>query len=549
MVEEALRHLLAAGETEQAAAVVEQRIHALLDGDEWVTLERLLQRLPDDLIRSRPALLLAETWTSFIRDRWRDLPDRLAAATSLLDRAVLTAAPETVEALRGEADVFQAALQLDGAGRVAAARRALARLPAERRYVRGLAVLFLGLGLQEIGQRELAARELEEIVAAGDGRADGYQARALFGLAAIHIIAADMPAARRWATRHLMVSSEGGLSLGMAWANYGLGWVAYQWDELATAERHFAAVVHERRSVHGQVARDSIVGLALTLQAARRPAEAEALLAELDDFLHAVGDHVNVPTVEAVQARLALMGGDRAAVDRWLETADSGGQESLRLIVNPSLIRAQALLARGGAGDAAAAEALAGEVRARAEAAHATLRVIDAMALQALARAAADDDAAALDHLGRALALAEPGGLVRAFVDLGPPCADLLRRLGESRGESAYLRRLLAAFTDAPPAPPAVAAPSRMDRPPTAAPPPAAGAPALVEPLTRRELEVLACLAHQLTSIEIGTELAISPLTVKRHVQNICGKFGVITRRQAVRRAQSLGLLAELTPS
>jgi len=36
----------------------------------------------------------------------------------------------------------------------------------------------------------------------------------------------------------------------------------------------------------------------------------------------------------------------------------------------------------------------------------------------------------------------------------------------------------------------------------------------------------------------------ISPLTVKTHASNIYGKLGVTGRRQAIRTAQALGLLA-----
>jgi LuxR family maltose regulon positive regulatory protein len=66
---------------------------------------------------------------------------------------------------------------------------------------------------------------------------------------------------------------------------------------------------------------------------------------------------------------------------------------------------------------------------------------------------------------------------------------------------------------------------------------------ALIEQLTNREIEVLACLDHHLTSKEIAAELSISPLTVKRHISNLSGKLGVSSRRLAVRRARVLGLL------
>jgi LuxR family maltose regulon positive regulatory protein len=71
----------------------------------------------------------------------------------------------------------------------------------------------------------------------------------------------------------------------------------------------------------------------------------------------------------------------------------------------------------------------------------------------------------------------------------------------------------------------------------------AAEAQPLVEPLTPRELEVLALLARHLTNKEIAAELVISPVTVKTHTLNIYRKLDVRKRREAVERAQELNLL------
>ena len=65
----------------------------------------------------------------------------------------------------------------------------------------------------------------------------------------------------------------------------------------------------------------------------------------------------------------------------------------------------------------------------------------------------------------------------------------------------------------------------------------------LIEPLTDRELEILALLALGLTNREIGEHLYIAPGTVKAHTASIYGKLDVHSRMQAVARSQELGLL------
>lgn len=69
------------------------------------------------------------------------------------------------------------------------------------------------------------------------------------------------------------------------------------------------------------------------------------------------------------------------------------------------------------------------------------------------------------------------------------------------------------------------------------------GAPQEPEPLTRREVEVLAAVAAGLRNKEIGRQLRISTQTVKNHVHSILDKLGVGQRRQAVRLAYEHGLL------
>jgi LuxR family maltose regulon positive regulatory protein len=69
----------------------------------------------------------------------------------------------------------------------------------------------------------------------------------------------------------------------------------------------------------------------------------------------------------------------------------------------------------------------------------------------------------------------------------------------------------------------------------------------LVEPLTPRELEVLALLGRHLTNKEIAAGLVISPATVKSHTVSIYSKLDVHKRQQAVARARELGLLPPRT--
>ena len=64
-----------------------------------------------------------------------------------------------------------------------------------------------------------------------------------------------------------------------------------------------------------------------------------------------------------------------------------------------------------------------------------------------------------------------------------------------------------------------------------------------LEPLTERELAVLAELPSMRTNEEIAKEFYVSVNTIKSHLTRLYRKLGVGSRREAVRRGRELGLL------
>ena len=68
-------------------------------------------------------------------------------------------------------------------------------------------------------------------------------------------------------------------------------------------------------------------------------------------------------------------------------------------------------------------------------------------------------------------------------------------------------------------------------------------ASALAEPLSERELEILAHVARGESNREISAALVIAEGTVKNHVTSILGKLGVADRTQAALKARELRLI------
>ncbi|KXK62488.1 hypothetical protein AWW66_07985 [Micromonospora rosaria] len=194
----------------------------------------------------------------------------------------------------------------------------------------------------------------------------------------------------------------------------------------------------------------------------------------------------------------------------------------------------------GGAAEPAVAlarmEVLAGDQRAAARALPAwdgpdaerlPLPVrLDAGLLDAVLARAGGDERRAGRLLERLLDLAAPQGYRRVFTQAVPGVRDLLAgHLDSGTAHWATVTDLLQAV-DAP-----------------AGRAPAEPVPGLAEPLTERELTILRYLQSILSNVEIAGELSVSVNTVKTHVRNIYRKLDATRRREAVRRARDLHLI------
>ena len=142
------------------------------------------------------------------------------------------------------------------------------------------------------------------------------------------------------------------------------------------------------------------------------------------------------------------------------------------------------------------------------------------MVLQAAALEAYGDKDQAVHLLLDVLMLAEPGGFIRTFVDEGLPMAHLLSETAAHGRMPDSIGKLLAIFK----------AEDQKREATSSLPPPTQS---LIEPLSRREVEVLQLIAQGLSNQEISERLVLSLETVKGHNKKIFGKLQVQRRTEA----------------
>lgn len=532
----AVEHALAGKDFPRAARLIEAVAEGLLMHGQALTLLRWLEALPRETILERPVLGTLKGLSLIMCGR---PPEEAAGLYQELADA------GSLEAFQGEAATLQAllaVLQGRAADGIRLGEEALRCLPAERSFFRSLAADGLGMAYTLTGNVEAAARAFEQVVEIST-RSDNVMMTlmALTNLAGLRYVQGQMRLAVHTCRQVVDLASQriGRQTPMLGKTMLNLGEMLREQGDLDAAEQYLgeAARMMEFFSEIGlplawlalariRMNRRDWPGAQAYIDQARQRAQASRSTL-MDDRL-----------VDVMQARTWLARGDLDPVQEWAHRlglldrppaevfAEAARNASLNELFQAEYLAVVRLVLAQGQPERAL-EMLA-FLQDLVEKRSFQRRIIEILALKARALHQKGDLDQALQELARALALAEPEGYQRTFVDEGEPMARLLYQ-AVARGISPeYAGRLLAALAqESPQAPPAGKAPAGD----------------LVEPLSERELEVLGLIAEGLSNGEIASRLYISLSTVKGHTTNIFGKLGVKNRTQAVARARSLGLL------
>src|SRR5690349_3513672 len=549
--DEAIRHALAADEKEWAARLVEEHFDTVFNlRGEQATIQAWLPALLEDLVRSRPRLLLAQAQMASMRGDLATMEPLLEAAERVIDRADKepfqpSTGPEgsllvNARAMLALQRSYAAQLRGDAAATAALTREAMEQLGENELMLSSAVQGFQAMAEWLHGRLAAAAEAFEASI--GWWRREGQVTTAwgYYCLARLHRGQGRLDAAAATCERALEAAGQPGPRLRPAAgpAVVGLGEVAYQRDDLDRALEYVnQGITLCRRFVHTPPLAAGLVTLAWIREAAGDRREARDAMAEAESA--SAGPSGLLNPVPAQRARLLLAQGDVAGVAQWVGDCGLDPGDQPNYPNEPGhLVLARLLLARG---DAAAAGALLDRLDAAAARQQRTGSVIEIRAIRAMAFAALGDEAGATAALTSALELGWPQGYIRVFTDEGPAMAAVLGMLiaaqrsdqRAARIPLTCLARLQRAFGDGQPAGGPAGGRAAADP----------RVPRLIEQLTSRELEVLAMLAAGWSNQGIASYLVISLDTVKKHVSHLMGKLGAANRTEAVARGRELGLI------
>lgn len=520
---EAIGHALEGQAWVEAMRLIAGMSTLLAARGEQATLQRWLEALPEDTLRTHPSLCVWYAWT-LLFNRHIGACERplLVAETAYQatgDRQIL-----------GEIYNVRSAIAYFGgemAIAVGYARDALRNLPVTAGFQRAIGALYMYHGAMHQGKVVDAAQALGEARAIITAPSTVDAALLVSSIprdvqlaqAALHLRLGELRAAEVL-YQDILQSADDRLRSQIA-AHLGLGRVLRAWNDLPAAELHARCGLELCQTIGEALSLpDAYAMLALVQRAQGCTEDALETLNAAIKCAAEVGRRSVFHDMRAHQAGVWLVQGRVAEAFNWAQQSELSLEDTPpydQLNEYLTLVRIRIVQGR--------AQIVLPALQRLLHAASADGRrhdVLEVLVLTALAYQSTGMVERALTFLERALVLAQPHGYVRLFIDEGAPMAALLGRAAGQSTMPAEIQRLLSAFGAAPlPANPA---------PPT-------------EALSSREHEVLALIAAGASNLEIAQRLGLSLHTVKKHVSNLYGKLGVSSRTQAIATGHQFALL------
>jgi LuxR family maltose regulon positive regulatory protein len=571
-LDNAIRHALAAEDFTRAADLIELVFPGMNRSRQFTTLLGWLKALPDELVRLRPVLSTEYALVSMscgelggveprLRDaeRWLEMisatgehPESPAAEMVVVDKEEFRRVPGMIPLIRAA----QALARNDMPETLKNARRVL-DLALENDY------LMLGGAASQMGLVAWASGDLDTArQMTADGMANVWKAGYISPAIGGAIVLADIQIAQG-CLHEAMTTYERGLQWalapvaparavpGAADMYVGMSNLHYEHNDLNTAMQNLltsqalgelAGLQQNPYRWRAAMARIRIV---------QGDLDGALDLLEQAERLYDGAFSPNVRPVAARKTRVWVAQGRLGEALGWAREQGLSVENELSYLREfDHITLARVLLARyqsdHAEGSIAGVMGLLERLLKAAEEGGRQGSVIEILLLQAMAYHAQADLPAALLPLQQALALAEPEGYVRMFLDEGSNMLQLLRQASAREIMPGYTNKLLAAF-EAEQRPVLAASPAKSEDKPALAPVlPQAGhrdGEPLIEPLSQRELKILQLIAQGLSNREISERLFLALDTIKGHNRKIFDKLQVQSRTEAIARARESGLL------
>jgi LuxR family maltose regulon positive regulatory protein len=532
-----IEHFIKANDIESAIQFLKDKRQGLLNQAQWQTLEKLIKLFPAGILEKDPSLLLTKTWVMIYQGKAFEAFELLPTIKSLLGKK--TGDDSYHKNLYGELQVINAwksyNIHYDFDLTSQQSNSALKNLHRDNLYPQGIAWIFRAAALQAMGKYNKALSGIYERL---EETSDNVlNSSLLLILNYIYWLEADLSNLKGSAEHLERIGLKQGHLETITNSHFFSGIAYYSQNELDRAVEILEHAFENRFYTIGIHHINISCALAFVYQETGRAEQALDIMNAISEFAMNKGNPYFILLRKAAEADVNWRQGNEAQAVHWAEKIEDMPLVPFSNFFSPQLPLLKILIYHRSGESRKRAAALLDELEAFLKRGHNRRFLIDIYALKAMLEYDLGNSGQAFTTLRESLQIAEPGGFIRPFLDLGPKMATLLNDFAKQSAAVGYAGKLLTAFRD-----------DKLRRAPAVSeshslPKSKSDTFSPEELLTNRELDILTLLAQRMSNKEIAEKLFISPETVKRHTINIFQKLNVHSRREAVAKAESLGII------
>ena len=572
-LEEAFQHALDSGDHDWAADLIKRNMESTIASGEILTLTQWIGQLPDAVIHQRPALGLNHAWgliASYRLDLARFWLDEVRRRLSEIEKqphlgSQMTETESGLWNIHGGLAICQSTLALLSGDKEEAAefsRQAMDYLQDEHPFIQSMLALDESLFHTLSGDTEKAAESLQNTIRIA------RQANNLLVMILATCQLADIQALQgklnqAWITlqkAQLMAVGPNGESISPGeLVDIGLGEILLERNLLVEANVYLERGMKASGTIWLLRNLDSMVSLARLRQIQGDISGSQAVIDDaLRLALSSETSQLDETLISTISVRLALQRGDLLDAEKWWTRGNHPDiTSSISLTNYPyhiyeylviTQVRLLLAMARSRKNETHLRQSaeLLDSLLPQAKQFHRIATIIEIEVMRAIMQYTLGEIQPAVETLRSALALGEPEGFRRVYLDGGQPIAELLDYCQTSPQDSdsllpstTFINSLRTDFQAELPSESLPQPGSRITQEPITA----KTEDGLHISLSSREIEVLKLIAEGKSNQEISTELYLALNTVKRHAYNIYNKLGVQKRTQAVSIARHIGLI------
>ena len=546
LFDEAVKHLVKAGEIDHAAEIVEQEgHHALWNlGEIWRTIP-WANHFPNEEIQKRPSLCILFAWYAFSRGNVAEIDyylDLTSAQLRIAEKEIKHEPDEatTASQVAKEYKVLRALshLRKHTDPNNTLVHEAIHSLSEQDVHIRSIFTLSLGESHLINGNTIAAKQAFEEGMELGRKSKKSLTVVSnLFLLLSTLVLQGQFKKVYAICTEALqqVKNSKEPIAYSIGFLHLFQGICELNWNNLDEAERLVSNSIKRFESqfaitllFHSYRLYSRILGIKKEFEKAHLMLDQAC---QIQDQFGPLRDNKIMGSIESSRTHLWLMEGRIKEVEQWANEMKFTVNDLPTFVQeNDYLLFSRLLIAQE---KYAEALLLLESMYPSAEKGGRLLRCVEIQIMKAQALYPTDK-IKALGAVAAALPAASQAGIMRLFLNGRLPIARLLYRLTTKKEVPDYARKVLSAFTSVSKnqleAEPGPQAPSIRSQ--------------LIEPLSKREKDVLNLLVEGYSNREICEELFISSNTTKTHIRNIYAKLGVSSRPEAIAQANALRLVA-----